>query len=292
MIALKPNQTMQLANGRTLGFAEYGTPEGIPIVYFHGNPGSHLELTLFDDLDSALTRLNLRIIAIDRPGIGLSDFQPGRRFVDWPSDVTEFADKILKIDRFNLMTYSAGGPFGAVCALKVPERLETVTLISSPCPFGEPGALEGVGPVIYWKSAKIHPFLTSLILRMAGSSTKLPPPEKAGMARVDYELITKLDNFYPRFLAATFIESCRRGPRGPAYEASMYVKEWGFSVKNIRKKINLWHGGLDMNAPLHHLEWLEQRLPEKGVHLFPDEGHVTLFYRHIEEILLSASSPA
>lgn len=53
MTALKPDQTMQLANGRTLGFADYGSPEGDPILYFHGNPGSRLELTLFDGLDSS-----------------------------------------------------------------------------------------------------------------------------------------------------------------------------------------------------------------------------------------------
>lgn len=178
MTPSKLNQTLQLAGGRTLGFAEYGSPEGSPILYFHGNPGSRLELTLFDSLDAVLTRQNLRMIAVDRPGIGLSDFQSRRRFIDWPADVAEFADKVLKLDRFNLMTYSAGGPFGAVCALKIPDRLERVTLISSPCPFNEPGALEGVGPAMYWKSAKIHPFLTGLILRMAVGSTRLPPPSR------------------------------------------------------------------------------------------------------------------
>jgi pimeloyl-ACP methyl ester carboxylesterase len=288
MHASKLDQTLQLADGRTLGFAEYGPPEGDPILYFHGNPGSRLELTLFDDLESALHRHNLRIFAIDRPGIGLSDFQPRRRFVDWPADVAEFADKVLKLERFNLMTYSAGGPFGAVCALKIPDRLEKVTLISSPCPFNQPGALEGVGPAFYWKSAKIHPWLTGLILRMAAGSTKLPPFEQAGMARVDYDLIAHLDNFYPRFMAATFKESSRRSTRGPAYEASLYVKDWGFSVNDIRKKVDLWHGSLDLNAPLHHLRWLEQRLPEKEIRLFPDEGHVTLFFRYAEQIIQSA----
>lgn len=290
MTPSKLDQTLQLAGGRTLGFAEYGPSEGTPILYFHGNPGSRLELTLFDGLDDVLERQNLRIFAVERPGIGLSDFQPRRRFIDWPDDVAEFADKVLKLDRFNLMTYSAGGPFGAVCALKIPDRLGRVTLISSPCPFNEPGALEGVGPAMYWKSAKIHPFLTGLILRLAAGSTRLPPPEQGGMARVDYEFIATLDNFYPRFLAATFKESCRRGPRGPAYEASLYVKDWGFSVEEVRKKVDLWHGGLDMNAPLHHLRWLEHRLPEKEIHLFPDEGHLTLFFRYLEEIIRSTAA--
>ena len=176
--------------------------------------------------------------------------------------------------------------------MKIPERLEKVTIVSSPCPFNERGALEGVGPVFYWKSAKIHPLLTGLILRIVGGSTKLPPPKQAGMASVDYDLIAQHENFFPRFMAVTFVEACRRGTRGTAYEASLYVKDWGFSVKDIHKKIDLWHGGQDMNAPLHHMRWLEQRLPEKEVHLFPGEGHVTLFYRYMEEILHSASGRA
>jgi pimeloyl-ACP methyl ester carboxylesterase len=285
----KLNQTIMLANGRVIGFAEYGEVGGAPLLYFHGNPGSRLELTLFDGLDSVLNQLNLRIIAVDRPGIGLSDFQKGRRFLDWPVDVNEFIDKVLRQDRVHLLTYSAGGPFGLACALQIPNRLDKVTLVSSPCPFNEPGALEGVGPRAYWQSAKIHPLLTGLILRMAGGSTRLPPPDKAGMARVDYELVTQLEDFVPRFMAATFVEACRRGTRGPAYEAAMYVRDWGFSLTDIRKKVDLWHGGLDMNAPLHHMRWIEDRLAEKEIHLFPDEGHVTLLYKFLPHIVRSAA---
>jgi pimeloyl-ACP methyl ester carboxylesterase len=93
-------------------------------------------------------------------------------------------------------------------------------------------------------------------------------------------------------MATTFVESCRRGTNGPAHEASLYVKDWGFSVTDIHKQIELWHGGQDRNAPLHHMRWLEQRLPEKEIHLFPDDGHVTLFFRYLEKILQSAGGLA
>lgn len=282
------NQTVKLANGRRLGFAEYGPPDGLPILYFHGHPGSRLELSLFANLESILTRQNLRIVAVERPGIGLSDFQPGRRFVDWPADVSEFADKVLKMERFNLLTYSAGGPYGVACAWKIPARLERVTLVSSPCPFNQPGALDGVGPAFYWRSARIHPLFTGMVLRMAGGTDSLPPPERAGMAKVDYELIAELEDFFPQFMRVTFGESCRGGRRGPAYEARMYVKDWGISFSEIHKKIELWHGDQDMNAPVHHLRWLEDQLPQKEVYLFQGEGHVTLIYRYMEDILRSA----
>ena len=88
---------MSLHDGRMLGYAEYGTPEGTPVFYFHGFPGSRLEWQLIGE-DSALSALNIRIIAPDRPGYGLSDFKRGRKLLDWPEDVSELADKLLSDD--------------------------------------------------------------------------------------------------------------------------------------------------------------------------------------------------
>jgi pimeloyl-ACP methyl ester carboxylesterase len=48
------------------------------------------------------TELHLRFISLDRPGMGLSDFQPARRFGDWPADVIALADR-LDIGRFAVL---------------------------------------------------------------------------------------------------------------------------------------------------------------------------------------------
>src|SRR5437868_11568012 len=74
------NQKFRLRDGRTLGFAEYGSAGGMPVVYFHGWPSSRLEPAAVAEV---CTELQVRLIAPDRPGLGLSDFQRGRTILDF-----------------------------------------------------------------------------------------------------------------------------------------------------------------------------------------------------------------
>ncbi len=92
-------QTLSLRDGRRLGYGEYGKPDGEPGFYFHGHPGSRLEPQFADE---AAADAGVRIIALDRPGYGLSDFQPHRTILDWPRDVGEAAD-MLGLDRFSVL---------------------------------------------------------------------------------------------------------------------------------------------------------------------------------------------
>lgn len=97
----RTRQQVKLQDGRTLGYAGYGAPQGAPVIYSHGFPGSRLDYLLADAGDAA-TETNARIIAVDRPGMGLSAFNRGRQLLDWPDDVTELADA-LQIDRFTVL---------------------------------------------------------------------------------------------------------------------------------------------------------------------------------------------
>jgi pimeloyl-ACP methyl ester carboxylesterase len=90
------DRRIRLADGRALGFAEFGEPLGFPCLYFHGWPGSRLEAGLFDE---AGREQNLRIIAVDRPGVGRSEFQTKRRLVDWPQDIETLASKSCQRER-------------------------------------------------------------------------------------------------------------------------------------------------------------------------------------------------
>src|SRR4030065_1994205 len=124
------NQTIKLPDGRNLGYDEYGPPEGKPLLYFHGAPSSRLEWTIFSS-QALAQKLNLRVIGPDRPGIGLSDYQEGRRIRDWPKDVTALADS-LGLERFAMLSYSMGGPYGLATAASIPQRLTKVGILSGP----------------------------------------------------------------------------------------------------------------------------------------------------------------
>src|SRR5262245_1351194 len=97
-----PEQTdnrLTLVDGRTIGWAEFGDPAGFPVFYFHGWPGSRFQGERFDDAGWVV---GARVIAPDRPGIGLSSAQPGRRLLNWPADVAELADS-LGIEQFAIV---------------------------------------------------------------------------------------------------------------------------------------------------------------------------------------------
>jgi pimeloyl-ACP methyl ester carboxylesterase len=132
-------QTLRLKDGRKLGYAEYGDPAGEPLFFFQGTPSSRL---LHPD-EVITAALGVRQIQLDRPGFGLSDFQPGRTLLNWPDDVAEVAD-LLELERFALVGISGGGPYVAACAYKIPERLTAVAMVSSGGPVDAPGAMEGL----------------------------------------------------------------------------------------------------------------------------------------------------
>ncbi|MFX1558659.1 MAG: alpha/beta fold hydrolase, partial [Promethearchaeota archaeon] len=85
----KTNRTIELNDGRRLGYSDLGDPNGKPIFHFHGFPGSRLESLL---VANKVSHKRIRFIGIDRPGMGLSDFKKNRSLLDWPDDIIELAD--------------------------------------------------------------------------------------------------------------------------------------------------------------------------------------------------------
>jgi len=109
--AARGDGSVSCADGRALVFREYGAPDGAPVLYFHGWPGSRLD---FAANDAIAASAGVRVIAVDRPGMRGSDFQRSRRVLDWPADVASLADA-LGLDRFAVLGFSFGGPYARAC---------------------------------------------------------------------------------------------------------------------------------------------------------------------------------
>lgn len=127
------SRTLKLPDSRLLGYVQYGDSNGNPLFFFHGLPSSRLECAEFDLIAK---KHNIHLIGMDRPGMGLSTFQPNRKILDWPDDVTRLADH-LELNSFRVMGSSGGGPYALVCAY-VPMALrkpphKTEVQISSFC---------------------------------------------------------------------------------------------------------------------------------------------------------------
>jgi pimeloyl-ACP methyl ester carboxylesterase len=279
-------QQITLGDGRTLSFAEFGMAQGRPIFFFHGWPSSRLEAQM---VAATALKLGARIIAADRPGFGLSSFQPGRRLLDWPADVLELAGA-LGLDRFAVLGVSGGGPFAAACALKIPERLSAAGIVSGIGPPETPGALEQMRP-LNRRLATIGrraPWLFRLVawpdvraLRrdpdgyFARAMADMPGPDQATLARA--EIRTSLQRAGQ--------EAFRAGLRGPAQENALLARPWGFRLEDIAMKVHLWHGELDRNAPPVMGHHVAAAIPKCQASFYDDEGHASLLANHQEAIL-------
>jgi pimeloyl-ACP methyl ester carboxylesterase len=138
-------QTVSTSDGRTLAFAEYGDPDGFPVFFLHGSPGSRL-WRHYDE--SVYVDVGVRLFTHDRPGYGWSARNPGRRVVDCAGDIAALADE-LGIEQFAVTGSSGGGPHSLAVAARLPERVTGAGCMVSLAPFDAPGLdhLEGMDPV-------------------------------------------------------------------------------------------------------------------------------------------------
>jgi pimeloyl-ACP methyl ester carboxylesterase len=287
-----PNTTdkvISLRDGRILGYTEYGDPDGKPVFFFHGLPGSRRQR---HPDDSIAIKLGARIIAIDRPGYGLSDFQQGRTVLDWPDDVAQLTDA-LKIDQFAAIGVSGGGPYLLACAYKMPERITSATTISGMGPTDDPDAIDGmlpsmrlglgIAPRVPWGFVRLalDP-IAGMVSRNPLGAKKLmpssaPAADKKAFARPDIQEIDRQD----------LSEAYRNGAQGTFWEVVLLASPWGFRLEDIHIKVFLWHGEEDTTVPQQMGRYVARTLSNCNAKFYPGEGH-TLIYNYWREILTEA----
>ena len=111
-------QSFKLSDGRTMGFAEYGDPEGVPAFFLHGALGLRYDGLGLNDIAK---KLGVRVIRADRPGHGLSSFQYSRKLIDYSLDISQLA-KHLDTPQYNVFSQSSGGPYVVACAYGSPSH--------------------------------------------------------------------------------------------------------------------------------------------------------------------------
>jgi pimeloyl-ACP methyl ester carboxylesterase len=280
-----PEGTVRLRDGRQLAYAEYGDPQGKPIFFFHGTPGSRL----FHHPDAAVTAsAGARIIAVDRPGFGRSDFKPGRTLLDWPNDVTQLADA-LQIQRFQVLGYCGGGPYALVCASSLPDRAEVVGLVSSMAPLDNPqmaSGMHGMGHLFFSVDRHLPP-LAKLGCRLVCATWRNNPSlyfksQVNGFRNSEdgSRLLSKME----AMLTADFLEAVRAGTEGVAWDLQILAQPWGFHLHVIKTDVLLWHGENDTQAPVVMGKRLAGALPHCRGTFFPEEGHWAI-HSHWQEIL-------
>ena len=284
------NREITLRDGRRLGFAQLGSSTGAPLLYFHGWPSSRLEACA---MGKAIDEFGLQVIAPDRPGYGLSDFKKERSIADWTSDVSELADH-LGWGRFAILGISGGGPYAVACAAKLPERLSQVLLVCSMGPTDSPEATKGMVAVNRWllSFARTAPWLAqrmaSVCLRALWGNGDQVLPEQIEACLPERDQQTLSDRQLRKVLTDSSREGLRNGVEGAAWEGFLYSRPWGFQLEKIRVPVRLWHGEQDNIVPASMGHYLAERIPGCQAAFSPEDGHFSLAFNRIREILTCA----
>ncbi|USP82884.1 hypothetical protein yc1106_10158 [Curvularia clavata] len=296
-LQLRPheNQKLSLPDGRTIGFATYGSSDTTcPAIFlFHGLPGCRLVGRSWDNL---CKDIGAWLITIDRPGCGASTLSD-RGLVEWPDDVLSIADH-LHIERFSILGASAGGPFALACARFISkERLQRVIVA---CGIGPIEAYIAVAPLLSWDLMGIMPWLLRLCIRhfflpyflIRPYLTRDPSQlkkilqsqaktaEEKAEIRDDNGSDTNLDD-----VVASLLEAFREGPQGCLHDGTVLTKPWGFDLKDIdSERVQLVHGDQDAQAPLEVAQWIDRQLGGGRLKILEGTTHFTIWKKHSNEM--------
>ncbi|MHA2073397.1 MAG: alpha/beta fold hydrolase [Candidatus Hodarchaeales archaeon] len=290
------SQIMELTDGRRLGYAEFGDINGKPVFYIHGNLGSRLEAAFVEE--EKVRDLTVRLICIDRPGMGLSDYQSDRQILDLPDDLLELANHLGFVNKqFSIIGGSGGGPYALACAYKIPsECLQRCIVVSGLGPY----ELDKTGMDSRGKNqliiARHFPWVYNFLLwfmmgRKANAENRkwweknfqklyksLPVPDQK---------VVLNPNIVDRMIEKTF-EAFRQGSKGPAHDFKLYAKPWGFKLEDIPKetKVFIFHGELDANVPVSMARTMSHQIPSCEPKFYPNEGHLSVLINNVKEILM------
>lgn len=276
-----------LGDGRRIAHAGYGDPDGRPVFYFHGSPGSREEGSLAHE---AARKIGCRIIAPDRPGMGLSDYRKGYGLLDHARDIAELAD-VLGFDKFGVMGHSGGGALALACAYAIPDRLRFAADLAGFAPVGTAKALqEDLAPLdrfFLGLASRVPQAVFTIPFSLIGLAARHLSPRafvrmiSSSMSAADKEAVE--DPEVAAFLRNTVRESFRQGARGPAHDALLQYGDWGFRLADIRFPIRIFHGTKDKFVPYSFAEYKIENIRHAQLHAYPGEGHL-LGWSRFDEI--------
>jgi pimeloyl-ACP methyl ester carboxylesterase len=262
---------------RMLGFASFGTPNGRPIFWLHGTPGARRQIPV--EARHLAEQQDLRIIGIDRPGIGSSSPHVYANVLDFAFDLEIVADT-LGIEKFHVIGLSGGGPYTLAAAAAMPDRVLGVEVIGGVAPTVGPDAIGGgavalaapLAPLVAVGRVPLGMALTAairVVRPLAGSFLDLyrivqPEGDKRLLGRPEFR--------------AMFLDDLLNGSRkqvtAPLSDMLLFARDWGFRLEDVDTPVRWWHGDADHIVPLAHGIHCVERLPDAKLFTIEGESHL------------------
>ena len=276
-IAPRIEGTVQVTPERRLGFAEFGPPTGRSVVWLHGTPGARRQIP--HEARAFAEREGLRIVGIDRPGIGSSTPHLYENMAAFAADLETVAER-LGLDELAVVGLSGGGPYALAAGAMLPERVRAVGVLGGVAPTVGPDAVDG-GLVSFGRH--FAPLLSVARVPIGIGLTQGVRLAKPFASRA-LDLYARLSPDGDRRLLARpefkamFLDDLLNGSRkqlsAPLADVLLFSKDWGFRLADVAVPVRWWHGDADHIIPFAHGQHMVSRLPDAKLLVLHGESHL------------------
>ncbi|MCC5949682.1 MAG: alpha/beta hydrolase [Nitriliruptoraceae bacterium] len=265
--------THQLPDGRTLAWGAWGPTDG-ELVLVHNGAGMSFQLGFAPP--ELLEQLGIRLLAVDRPGLGGSMHDPARDHDSWARDLRAVLEA-HGAERVPMLGYSQGSVFAIQCAAAgIASKLVVVAgqddlhevheRVGLPAPVADMlAAMTSAPDAVEANFASIASAATLLDTVTASCS----PHDRAFFGEAAFA----------EAYESALVEGFRRGARGYARDLRLSLLPWPVAPERIDVEVELWYGALDI-IPVHspdHGATLARRFPHATRHLVADAGGSVLW---------------
>lgn len=286
------DRTMLLPDGRQLGFDDIGDADGKPVLFMHGTPGSRLYWTLAGP-GRPVHDAGVRLIAPDRPGMGLSDPQPERTVDSLVEDMERLAGS-LGIDRMAVIGFSGGTAYALALAARRPDLVMSLALVAPICDLTVPSIRAHVDPSLkrgLSLACGVGPVIP-LLLREAGTPSVVSAVAERVWARLPASDRRVLGSERVHSAAArTIEEAARQGLEGARLDLEILCRPWEFSLSDVQAPVSVFTGASDPWSTEEMAHWLEVGLRRCRVFRLTGEGHFTILVNHGNRVLETVLMP-
>ncbi|MFF9105172.1 alpha/beta fold hydrolase [Streptomyces rubrogriseus] len=229
--------------------------------------------------------LGIRLITVDRPGLGTSETAVGWSLADWADDVREFAEarghSVLIV-----IGYSIGAPFALACAA-VPS-VTAASVVSGTDELAHPtlaAALEPEVALLVERVAADASGTLSLIANSADADVLWDAVAGTGHGA---DRLAFADSAFDRNYRRALADGFSQGPGGYARETVLAMSRWPFDPAATSVPVDIWYGEQDTN-PFHSPDLgasLAHRIPTARRFVVPAVGGAFL-WNHPDAVLRS-----
>ncbi len=254
-----PTRRLRVRDG-DVAYFDHG--EGPALLFVHGLVG---DFTHFEHVATRLVETGHRVIGVDLPGCGASH-KRRRRYdlAGYALDVLDVLDA-LRLDRVTLAGHSAGGAVVAEAALRAPDRVERLVLLSSAglrtfAPGSEAAARALLRPWILERSLE-HLAMPLLDLVLVDKNAYTEKFVRDALDRPKFptlrEMARVMADFVPELVRPTVLDRAHR-----------------FTLPVLV----LW-GDADRLVPPESASVLARRLPDATLRVLSSCGHMPMVER-------------